>query len=258
MVAVGVRAGDVVSLQASIGRLGPPARPATLAELSTLVVDAFLDVLGDSGTLILPTFTYSIGRRQPFDVERTPSDIGEFTEVFRTRPGVMRSRDPMLSHAGLGPAAPAILRSISQSCCGEGSVFHNLRRHGATICTLGVAIYYATFIQHIEEMAAVPFRRHKPFTGQVVENGVASDETWTYYAAPFLANCEADPLALQKLARDAGIVRVAEVGRGQLMAVDAEAYFNFGLEVLRRDPWLTAKGPPCDAETIAANMNRKS
>lgn len=245
-----------MSLQVSIGRLGPSEEIATFPELAGLVADAFLDVVGGSGTLIVPTYTYSIGRGETYEVEATPSAIGEFTELFRKRPNTLRSRDPMLSNSGIGPRAEAILRDISRSCCGEGSVFHNLRKQSAKICTLGLGLYYATFVQHIEEMSSVPFRFHKSFRGIVVERGARSEETWTYYAAPYLDNCAPDPLALEKLARGAGIVRTAEVGRGQLLCADANTYFDFGSSEFKRDPWLTAKGPPCGKELMLQHMSK--
>jgi len=254
----GIAQGDTISLQVSLGRLGLPDGANTIPSIVKLVIDAVLDALGESGTLIVPTYTYSIGRGTPYEVEKTPSEIGEFTEAFRTIPGVIRSRDPMLSNCGIGPKAHAVLRDISHSCCGEGSAFHNLRKHNAKICTLGLGLYYATFIQHIEEMFAVPFRMHKQFTGTVIESAVKSEETWTYFAAPYLDNCVPNPLAMEVRAKQAGIVKLASVGRGQLVCVDANSYFDFGFNELARNPWLTAKGPPCSENLIRRHMSREN
>ena len=89
-----ISAGDIVSLQVSLGRVGLPAGVArNIEDVSEFVIDAFLDVLGPRGTLIVPTYTYSIGRNEVYEVEKTPSTIGEFSEVFRRRTSI-RSRDP--------------------------------------------------------------------------------------------------------------------------------------------------------------------
>lgn len=252
----GIRSGDTVSLQVSIGRLGMPERARTFKDIADLVTDTFLEALGERGTLIVPTYTYSIGRGETFEVERTPSAIGEFAETFRHRAGVLRSRDPMLSNCGIGPDAKPILRDISSSCCGIGSVFHNLRKHNAKICTLGVGLYYATFIQHIEEMSSVPFRRHKVFSGKIKEDGIETFEEWTYFASPYLSNCVADPMALEKLAKKEGIVGISDVGRGHLFSVDANKYFDIGTAELKKNPWLTAMGPPCSEALILQHMNK--
>jgi aminoglycoside 3-N-acetyltransferase len=249
--AVGIGPGDTVSLQVSLGRLGlPEAVDRNYTALSDFVIDAFLEVLGKGGTLVVPTYTYSIGRGQVYEIETTPSSIGDFPEVFRGRPNVLRSRDPMLSSAAVGPNAAAVLRNISQSCYGSHSTFQRLRELDAKICTLGLSLYWATFRHHIEEMAGVPFRFPKMFTGIVREAGKDSRETWAYFAAPFVENCQPNGLPLERLARAAGLVGVAGVGRGEIMAIDATAYFQFGIKELQHNPWLTAKGPPERGEVI--------
>lgn len=249
--AAGIGAGDAVSLQVSLGRLGLPVGvDRDYTALSTFVIEAFLEVLGSRGTLIVPTYTYSIGRGTLFEVETTPSSIGEFPEVFRHRHGVVRSRDPMMSSAAIGPRAGDVLRNISCSCYGEGSAFHRMREVNAKICTLGISLYWATFRHHIEEIAGVPFRFSKSFTGIVRERGIDSRETWSYFAAPLADNCQPNGLPLERKARERGLVSVASVGRGEIMAIGAKEYFEFGLEEFRSDPWLTAKGPPADPEVI--------
>lgn len=253
----GIVAGDTVSLQASLGRLGIPDGTHSYPEMANLVIDAFLDVLGADGTLIVPCYTYSIGKGETFEVETTPSAIGEFTEIFRKRSDILRSRDPMLSSAGSGPRANRVLREISMSCYGTGSTFDRLKEVGAKICTLGVSLHWATFRHHIEEMAGVPFRFKKVFAGTVRENGVNCSEHWVYFAAPYVPNCAPFGLRLEQSARAAGLVRVEKVGRGELMCIGAEEYFAFGLREMQANPWLTAKGPACSlAELVRLEDER--
>lgn len=244
--ACGLAEGDVVSLHASLGRLGRPAGvPLIVDPWASAILDVVLDVIGPNGTLVVPTYTYSFGKGEAFDVDETPSAIGEFPDVFRRRPGVMRSRDPMLSHAASGPAARDIVVDISRSCCGVGSVFDRLREFDAKICTLGVSLYYSTFLHHIEESAGVPFRFVKPFRGMVRQDGRERDETWTYFAAPRgVPNCAKNPLPMERAVRAAGLLNIAPVGRGEAMIIGARDYFNEGIRQFQMNPWLTATGPP--------------
>ncbi len=249
--AVGIGRDDVISLQVSLGRLGMPAGVAAdYGSISNLAIDCFLEAIGPGGTLVIPTYTYSIGRGEMFEVETTPSAIGEFPEYFRCRPNVVRSRDPMLSSAGIGPAAQIILRDISNSCYGEGSTFHNLRHLDAKICCLGIGLRWATFRHHIEEIVGVPFRFVKSFTGRVKEHQVEQRETWHYFAAPRVSNCDPNGLPLERKALEADLLKTADVGRGQIFAIGAKEYFEFGSRELAADPWLTAKGPPAPPDII--------
>jgi aminoglycoside 3-N-acetyltransferase len=200
---VGIQEGDIVSLQVSLGRLGlMNGVSADFNDISNEVIDSFLSVLGKEGTLLVPTYTYSIGKGEIFDVQHTPSAIGEFPEIFRKKTGAKRSRDPMLSNAAIGPKSDELLKDISKSCYGHGSTFEKMRNSNAIICTLGIGIHWATFRHHIEEMANVPFRFHKAFYGTVIESGIQEKVQWNYFAAPKgVKNCQPNGLPLEEAAK---------------------------------------------------------
>ena len=251
---IGFRPGDTVSLQVSLGRLGMLEGASSYEEIANVFIDTLLEVLSPEGTLIVPCYTYSIGKGEPFEVEETPSRIGVFPEIFRKRQNVLRSRDPMLSSCGIGRHAKSILRDISNSCYGEGSVFDRLRKLDAKICTVGISLYWATYRHYIEEFAEVPFRFRKTFHGTVIEDGKESLEEWIYFAAPLgVPNCQPDGSRLERLCRDAGLVKTASLGRGELSAIHAMDYLDYGLEQMKKDPWLCAEGPPCSIKSFVKN-----
>lgn len=253
--ACGVREGDILFSHVSLGRLGIAEEGRTMEVVSQVLLGALRAAVGQSGTLLVPTYTYSIGSGALFDVQETPSAVGEFTEFFRKQPGALRSADPMLAVAGQGPRALELLTALPKTCYGDGSVYERLRRTDAKICNIGVGLYYATFRHHIEELAEVPFRFKKDFTGQVRAAGVVREERWTYSCAPRLPCCAPLGLPLEKLCRQAGLVRAAPVGWSEVVCIGARDYFDFGLARLKEQPWLTAKGPPCSpAELEAAKI----
>ena len=248
---VGICAGDVVSLHVSLGRLGLPRDvDRDFASISDVVVAAFLEVLGPSGTLLVPTYTYSFGRGEAFDIANTPAAIGEFAECFRTRCAIVRSRDPMLSTAGVGASAVEILGGISRSCYGSGSVFDKLFQHDAKICTLGLGLWWATYCHYIEKCANVPFRFDKLFAGIIREGERETRELWTYFAAPRINNCQSNSLAFEECVRDAGLLRRAMIGRGAITMVGAREFLECGLAALRRNSWFSAKGPACNQHEL--------
>src|SRR5690625_1191242 len=67
------------------------------------VLDAFSELL-TRGLLILPTHTWAQMNVEYniFDVQNEPSCVGILTEIFRKRPGVLRSWHPTHSVAALG------------------------------------------------------------------------------------------------------------------------------------------------------------
>jgi aminoglycoside 3-N-acetyltransferase len=246
--AVGIKQGDVVSLQVSLGRLGPIKDvPTRFDDIAKNVIDIFLNLLGSNGTLLVPAYTYSLGKGEIFDADKTPSAIGEFPEIFRKMKMVKRSRDPMLSTCALGRQSKEITEGISNSCYGEGSLFENLRKNNAKICMLGIGLHWATFRHYIEKMAEVPFRFDKKFEGKIKENNKIVKEVWTYFAAPLgVPNCEPYGIPLEKIATEAKLLQKCEVGRGEIISIEAQKYFDLGVKELKTNPWLTAKGPPIE------------
>lgn len=65
-------------------------------------------------------------------------------------------------------------------------------------------------------------------------------EIWAHFAAPLVDNCEPIGQPLEKKARAAGLVAVEQVGQGELICIASQLFFEFGIQKLRLDPWLTA------------------
>jgi aminoglycoside 3-N-acetyltransferase len=109
---------------------------------------------------------------------------------------------------------------------------------------LGIGIYWATFRHYIEESAAVPFRFLKEFKGIVKENGKEKEETWSYFAAPKgVENCQPNGIPLENILIKKGLISEEKVGKGTIKSVSAKNYLDIGLDELKKNPWLTAKGP---------------
>lgn len=96
----------------------------------------------------------------------------------------------------------------------------------------------------------VPFRFAKQFTGTVREGDVDSQEVWSYFAAPVPKTASRTAPISNEGSGQADMLAIAPVGRGELMAIGARDYFEFGFKELQTDPWLSAKGPPAPPEVI--------
>ena len=84
--AAGVCPGDILLVHSSFKSLGPVEGGAET------VIAGLLDALGESGTLVLPTFVQKdfANAYNTWHINK-PSDTGYLTEYFRKLPGVLRS-----------------------------------------------------------------------------------------------------------------------------------------------------------------------
>lgn len=127
--------------------------------------DTVLDALSEymrQGLLVLPTHTWSyIDAANPqFSVQQSPSCVGILPELFRKRPGVIRSWHPTHSAAALGKDAAEFTSGDERwdTPCARGSVYGKLLDRKADILLLGVDLRRNTFIHGIEEWMDIPGR----------------------------------------------------------------------------------------------------
>ncbi|KOR76013.1 AAC(3) family N-acetyltransferase [Paenibacillus solani] len=125
------------------------------------VLDAFTAYMKD-GLLVLPTHTWSyINADNPrFYVDQSPSCVGILPELFRKRPGVIRSLHPTHSVAALGEDAAAFTDDDHHfdTPCARGSAWEKLLDRKATILLVGVDLRRNTFIHGVEEWVDISGR----------------------------------------------------------------------------------------------------
>lgn len=108
--AIGLKAGDTVIFHSSLKSFGQVENGADT------VIDAFLEVVGDEGTVVVPTLI----SKNFSDAYNTwymdkPSDVGIITEVFRKRENALRSNQATHSVAAIGKNAAFLTETHGQS-----------------------------------------------------------------------------------------------------------------------------------------------
>jgi aminoglycoside 3-N-acetyltransferase len=212
-----------------------------------LFLEAFLDVIGPAGTLVVPTFSYSFGSdrtKKEFNVSKTPGLCGMLTEHVRLSAHARRSADPMFSVAAIGRRAKAITRDADLECFGENSCWRRLLDAGGVICNLNFDAA-STLIHFVERRLRVEYRRNRTFRGTIIENGKAREAAVIYFSRAI-----DDPKAVPKfdrfdqLARAAGLVRTASLGRGSVVSISANATAWLVEQRLPTEPHFLIAGAP--------------
>jgi aminoglycoside 3-N-acetyltransferase len=141
------------------------------------LVSALIEFCGPDRTLVMPSFvmggrTYDIAeyfRSKPFDVRRTPSEMGLVAEIFRRTPNVFRSLHPTCSVCALGPLGKEMTAGhhVSSEGLSPDSPFGVMTRRRTAIVGLGVEYYRSLTHVHTAryEMGdAFPIKFEKPTT----------------------------------------------------------------------------------------------
>ncbi len=151
--AMGLGEGDRVMVHSSLSSMGYVEGGAPT------VVEAFLEVLGAGGTLVVPTFTHS--NTEYFDPLESPSKNGAITEAARGFPGAVRSLHPTHAVTVIGPDAEELVcDDLERGALGRDCAVDRLARKGGWIFLLGVD-HQANSTIHVGEDYAGDPDRHK-------------------------------------------------------------------------------------------------
>lgn len=232
--AIGLKPGDTLLVHSAYKSFGGvEGGPQT-------VIDALLDVLGDNGTLIMPTFNFDFCQGKPWDVRTTPSHMGVITNMVREHPDALRVFHPIYSFAILGKNAAYLTKDRYKSSFEEISLFGKLRKLGGKMMIIGLSYTNSmTFFHHVEEMEGVDYRYMKEFTGLVTdENGNTYQDTFTMLVRDLEMGVETEVDPMGTLMEKAGIVTIRKIGESTVKLMGADDVYKFTAREMKRDPKL--------------------
>lgn len=227
---LGLCSGDVVFLHSSLSSFGYVEGGAET------VVQAFLEVLGNEGTLAVPIFRryFWEGSDQVWDRDNSPSLMGKISEAVRTWHGSSRSHHAPHPIAAVGRLADDLTDRHNITDFSYDSPFARLIELNAWIVMLGVDYNNCTMIHLIEERAEVPYRHWVELSGTVIENGVPNKMTF-----PFLARysgVENDFIPLGKRMENEGFVGITTIGKSVVKCFRSRDLYEIAMRSIRQDP----------------------
>lgn len=220
------------------------------------VLDAYAEYMKD-GLLVLPTHTwfYIHANNPKFYVDDSPSCIGILPELFRKRPGVVRSWHPTHSVAALGRDAIPFTRDDHRfdTPCARGSSWGKLLDRKATILLVGVDLRRNTFIHGVEEWADIPGRLtdHHEMLCTVLPDG-------TEITVPSRRHCglswSEHFWKVDRVLETAGAMYKGQLGDAVVRVCDAAAVAEVITEMLKANPDLFSDNRGLDQEDAPAKM----
>ncbi|NDJ26712.1 acetyltransferase [Campylobacter sp. MIT 12-8780] len=199
------------------------------------LISSFEELLGKNGTLIMPTFSYSFCKNQPFDIQKTPSTMGILTEHFRKMPGVKRSLDPIFSFAIKGKDEKDFLKPC-KSCFDKDSVYGILLKKAGKILLLGTKELGFTFTHFVEEQVGVKYRYFKEFKGQIIdENSHAYEASIKYFVRALDKNSNLSVQKQVSLLKKDDNFKSLDFANSSLTLIAAQKYFQSVFKALKQD-----------------------
>jgi len=209
---LGVKPGMDLIVHSALSKLGPVAGGVET------VLDALLEVLGMSGTLLAPSFNHF--EAALFNPVTTPTTNGAIADALWRRPSAARSLHPSHSVCAVGPKAAAFCADhLANGIWAHNSPIGRLIHGGGYILSLGVT-HEASTAYHVAEIS-LKSPCLDPFGS--TDRIVAADGS--VKAVPGLAwradECPVNPSTLNETLAARGLMRSGKVGRADALLTKA-------------------------------------
>jgi aminoglycoside 3-N-acetyltransferase len=238
---LGVAEGDLVFFHSSLRSIGHVEGGADT------VLDAFLETLGNSGTLVLPASCMydweKLDREaieKAWDMPSTPTFTGLIPETLRKRSGTMRSDNPTHSVTAVGRCASEITKDhksahggewaanrprwASDGAFGDNSPWDKLYLANAKYMFIGVDFAFCTMLHHVQVLLLEKHLRktdpHAP---------------WPNF----------DFRRMGQRFEELGLVKIGKIGDAVTRLISTRSLVDTAIRILREEGSLS-KNPPAD------------
>ena len=241
----GVQAGDTAIIHVDLGAFGKIGTLMSREDFAYVFIDAFLKVLGDEGTVLCPTFTYSFCKGEKYNPQETPSTVGLFSEEFRKHLKAYNSDNPIFSVAGIGRNAKRLLSNLSNNCFGEGSIYDKLNSvPQAKYVVVGVNHFICTQVHHVERMQEVPYRYVKEFSGTIRKGDESFEDKFEFFVRYLDADVETTFDKIEKHLLNKGLMTKVNLGNSHISCTVVSDITREGKAALAKDPLIFLSKEP--------------
>ena len=207
----GLKSGDIVLVHSAMRTFG------YIEGGAEAVIDALLEVLGERGTLVVPTFCYihEVEEDPIIDPVNDASEMGIISETVRLRPDAVRSTAFRHSLAAVGRRARVITEvDPTLSEFDPRHSFGVLLSLNAKILLLGVTYSSATTYHFAEYLSEVPYRYTIDLEVKVrlKDGALVSQRTIDYQPLTYTGSRGVDFNRLGKMLEERGRVKMTAIG----------------------------------------------
>ncbi len=247
---VGISKGDTLFMHTNIGFFGLLHEAKVPEDTAPLLLEAIFDIIGDEGTVVVPTFSYSFGSDQPekvFDVNKTPSKMGTFAEFVRKHNDSVRSHDPMFSVAAIGHKKHIFTKDVSYESFGINSFWDRFLHNNGKICNFNCDSG-STFIHYVENMLKVNYRKNIEFKGHIIDALGNKVEHKNIFFCRLLEDSSSSAYfeEFDRISKLGGYTRHTSLGRGSVLSITAKDTYDVIQSYIKEQPFfLTRKFLEC-------------
>jgi len=227
---IGITKGDLLLVHSSLSKIG------YLVDGPKTFVDALIEVVGDTGTILMPTSPNAgfqlefIKKNTSFDVANSPSKTGAITEYFRKLPQTKRSLHPTEPVSAFGNNADYFINEHFNQITpyNNKSPFYKVSEKNGKLLYIGVTLSTAGTNLHTLEDAVdfkFPVYCEELFEVDVIDETGKTHRVKTKVHNPeFSKKRKCDDLI--PLFINYGAMQKVKIGEAETLLCDAKLFFD--------------------------------
>ncbi len=203
-------------------------------------IKEIINFIGNKGTLVFPSFTYSSTKSEVFNVQNSQSTVGLLSEGFRKYEGVVRSRNPIFSVCSFGKYKRDFENSSIYDCFGEDSCFGLLHAYSGKLINIACN-FEVTYLHYVEQKKNISYRYFKTFNGQILDNGKKTFVDTKYFVGKERINYDMDLGKLRHTLTKENKFFTAKFGRFLSFSVSCNDFSNSSEKLLEENEYSLIK-----------------
>ena len=167
---LGINKGDKVYVTSDVKQLLYDLMQSGDETDLNILIDGLIDIIGEEGTLVFPTFNWSFCKGETFDYYKTPCKTGSLGKLALKRDDFRRTKHPIYSFAVWGHDKDVLCSMTNKSSFGNDSPFAYMVEHEYRNLFIDKDLQHSfVFVHYVEQSVGITYRYLKDFTADYTD-----------------------------------------------------------------------------------------
>ncbi len=238
-----IKKNDCVYVSGNLFNLGR-CRIKNFKRIPELFFKAILEVIGNNGTIIVPTHTfYLVNSDKTFIIKKSKSTSGSFSNFILRQKNTIRQEHPYSSSSAIGKNAKYICNNNTTHVYGFNSPFERMIKLNTKFLSLGLPVNVnCSQVHHAEFMMNVPYRYNKKFVQKIKRNKKIYKKEFSMFVLKeeFLnLKRNKNKIILENFKQKEKVFK-SKLGANYIYSYNIKKFFQRNMELLKKDKFCWA------------------
>lgn len=233
----GLKTGDNVLIKSDLRYLGRYNSQSQLNKDLFDVISELIDL--KKGTIVVSTASTSLcNTNRVFDLKKTNSERGTFSNYVLKLNNSVRSLHPYLSYTAIGKNAKFVCSNNTKHAYGPNSPKDRMLKINTKYLSIGLTPEWTcSYIHHVEMLMGVPYRYTKEFKSKIrIKNKIKKDLYYIYVHYKNTNFIRDINKKLFKFCKKKGLkVKKQNLGDGKIFVYDCNEFVSHSINFLSKD-----------------------